>query len=74
MRSINSTIMKSINRKLVLDCIRRRPISRAEIAEETQLTRASITQIVDGLMRDGLVVETSMVSAGGPGRNAEGVG
>lgn len=68
MRAINSGVMKEINRKLVLDCIRRRPISRAELSTETRLTRASITQIVDGLMDEGLVVETSSVDRKTPGR------
>ena len=34
---------------LVLEYIRRSPISRAELAARTQLTRASITQIIDSL-------------------------
>lgn len=68
MRAINSGVMKEINRKLVLEYIRRRPISRAELSTETQLTRASITQIVDGLMADGLVVETTSVDRKSPGR------
>lgn len=53
---------------MVLDYIRQRPISRAEIADATQLTRASITQIVDELMNDGLVMESACVSGTGPGR------
>lgn len=68
MRAINSSVMRKVNRCMVLNYIRQRPISRAEIADETQLTRASITQIVDELMRDGLVMETAPVSGGGPGR------
>lgn len=68
MRAINSGIMKRLNRSMVLDCIRRNPISRASIADETQLTRASVTQIVDELMQDGLVVEHAAVSSKGPGR------
>lgn len=68
MRAINSGIMKKLNRSMVLDCIRRAPISRAGIAVQTQLTRASVTQIVDDLMRDGLVTEHSAISSSGPGR------
>jgi len=60
--------MKKLNRSMVLDCIRRAPISRAGIAAQTQLTRASVTQIVDDLMQDGLVVEHSIISSKGPGR------
>lgn len=60
--------MKQINRHMILDCIRRRPISRAELSDETQLTRASITQIVDSLMQEGLVMETATVDRHRPGR------
>ena len=50
MRAINSSVMKQSNRRMVLGWIRRRPISRAELSDCTQLTRASITQIVDELI------------------------
>lgn len=68
MRAINSTVMKQINRHMILDCIRRRPISRAELSDETLLTRASITQIVDSLMEEGLVMESATVDSRRPGR------
>jgi len=67
-RAINSAVMKEVNRHMILDCIRRRPISRAELSDETQLTRASITQIVDSLMREGLVMESATVDNHRPGR------
>lgn len=51
----NAAVMRTSNRKLILDLIRRGPISRAELAERTQLTRASITQIADELLEAGLV-------------------
>lgn len=68
MRAINSAVMKQVNRHMILDCIRRRPISRAELSDETQLTRASITQIVDSLMQEGLVMESATVDSHRPGR------
>ena len=68
MRAINSSVMKTHNRRLVLDLIRRRPISRAELAEQTSLTRASITQIVDELMQEELVAETAVVGRNHLGR------
>lgn len=68
MRAINSAVMKQVNRHMILDCIRRRPISRAELSDETQLTRASITQIVDSLMQEGLVMESATVDSRRPGR------
>ena len=53
---------------MVLGWIRRRPISRAELSDCTQLTRASITQIVDELMEEGLVTETESVGRNKLGR------
>ena len=67
-RAINSSVMKQSNRKMVLGWIRRRPISRAELSDCTQLTRASITQIVNELMEDGLVTETESVGRNRLGR------
>lgn len=67
-QAINSKVMKMVNRKMVLERIRRRPISRAELAIETSLTRASVTQIVDGLMEEGLVVEANTIDRHTPGR------
>ena len=68
MRAINAAVMQQNNRCLVLDCIRRRPISRAELSNETRLTRASITQIVDALIADALVRESAPVDNHRPGR------
>ena len=68
MQAINAAVMWRNNRCMVLDCIRRRPISRAELSDETHLTRASITQIVDELIADGLVRESAPVSNHRPGR------
>lgn len=68
MHAINSSVMKQSNRKMVLGWIRRRPISRAELSDCTQLTRASITQIVDELMEEGLVTETESVGRNKLGR------
>lgn len=68
MRAINAAVMRQNNRCLVLDCIRRRPVSRAILSGETRLTRASITQIVDALLAEGLVRESAPVDSRGPGR------
>jgi predicted NBD/HSP70 family sugar kinase len=46
------------NRLLVLNCIREHGgISRAEVAELTDLSRPTVTTIVDALMQDGLLRE-----------------
>lgn len=64
----NASIMRASNRKLILNLIRRSPISRVEIAEKVHLTRASITQIVDELIEAGLVEEMSTAEHSGLGR------
>ena len=68
MRAINSSVMKQLNRRMVLGWIRRSPISRAELSDCTHLTRASITQIVDELMQEGLVAEAESVDNNKLGR------
>ena len=60
----NSPLMKLNNRRLVLNLIRRQPISRAEVAKITGLTRASVTIIADELIGQGLIRETHPVASG----------
>lgn len=57
-KAINSSKMKTVNRRIVLECIRREHISRADIAEKTHLTRPSITIIVEELLNEGLLRES----------------
>ena len=70
MYAINASVMRQANRTLLLNKIRSRPISRAELAEETGLTRASVTQIVEELINDRMVIETSMVERSRLGRRS----
>lgn len=70
MRAINAVIMRQINRKLILDEIRRQPVSRAELSEITMLTRASVTQIIDELLAEGIVVEGDVVGRSRLGRKS----
>jgi predicted NBD/HSP70 family sugar kinase len=50
--------IRDINRQIVLNYVRERePISRAEIARETQLQRSTVSAIVESLKREGLVEE-----------------
>ena len=60
-KATNNLSMKQDNRRVVLDCIRRAPISRAEIAQRVQLTRASVTIITEELINEGLIYEAEMV-------------
>lgn len=54
----NSAYMKFANRQLILNIIRKNPISRAELARRTGLTRAAISLIADELIGEGIVMET----------------
>jgi len=50
--------IRDINRQIVLNYVRERePISRAEIARETQLQRSTVSAIVESLEHEGLVEE-----------------
>lgn len=53
----NSATMKQSNRHLILNIIRKKPSSRAELARMTGLTRAAVTMIVDDLLKEELLVE-----------------
>lgn len=54
---INATNMKLLNKFAVLKCIRENNVSRADISRITSLTRASITNIVNELIQENLVLE-----------------
>lgn len=70
MRAINASAMRQYNRRMLLNEIRRQPVSRAELAERTRLTRASVTQIIDELIGEGLVVEGASVERSRLGRRS----
>ena len=59
--------IRDINKQIVLNYVRERsPISRAEIARETDLQRSTISAIVDSLREVGLIEEIGMgTSTGG---------
>jgi predicted NBD/HSP70 family sugar kinase len=57
-QAARSNTIRGINRRIVLNYVRERgPISRAEIARETELQRSTVSTIVDALVEDGLVEE-----------------
>lgn len=59
----NSLLMKEQNRSHVLRLIRKNPVSRAEIARLTGLTRAAVTIIVDKLLEEKLIIEGEAVKS-----------
>ena len=61
-----SNTIRDINRQIVLNYIREQgPISRAEIARETDLQRSTISLIVEELRTTGLIKEVNGESSGG---------
>lgn len=61
-----SNTIRDINKQIVLNYVRERaPISRAEIARETDLQRSTVSAIVDGLQCSGLIEEIGMGNSTG---------
>ena len=59
----NSTNMKYENRKLILNLIRKKPISRADIARQTGLTRAAVSLIINDLIEKDIIIERGIVDS-----------
>lgn len=55
----NAGYTKEYNRKMFLRLLRREPLSRAELARRTGLTRAATSLIAEELLSEGLVMETT---------------
>lgn len=68
MKKLNTVISSKINRSVVLSQIYRHPlISRAKLADMTELDRSAITQILNFLLTEGLVREVEKGKAGAKG-------
>src|SRR6266478_1448159 len=69
LRKVNvarSNTIRDINRQIVLNYVREKgPISRADIARETNLERSTISLIVNELRRLGLIEDVFGQSSGG---------
>jgi len=66
----NLKLVQKINRSLVLNLIKEKgPISRADISKVTKLTRSTVSNIVDYLIKKGLIKEIGL-SVSGVGRRA----
>lgn len=65
----SGAVMRSQNERLVISCLRdHAPLSRAQIAERLDLTRAAISRIIAAMVERGLVQETGTHGVGGSGR------
>lgn len=61
-------ILKQMNKRLILQTIRRRqPVSRAEIAEETAISRTTVSQLTEELLREGWIREVGQGVSGAKG-------
>lgn len=60
----NAGYTKEYNRQQILRLLRQQPLSRADLARQTGLTRAAISLIVDELMADGMVKESALPADG----------
>ena len=57
-------MVRHLNQKLVLDVIRRQePISRAQISKQLNLSRSTVSQIVDWLLDNNMVFEVGVQSS-----------
>lgn len=64
------SLLRAINERTVLECVRRiGPISRAQLARETALSKPTVSQTLAGLQQAGLVREAGR-SKGGKGPTA----
>lgn len=58
----NSTVLRNINRSMILNMIRnRQPISRSKIATLTGLNKSTVSSIVSGLLEEDLVYEQTKI-------------
>lgn len=53
----NAASMKQGNMLEIIDIVRKGPVSRADVARATGLTRAAVTIIVDRLVKQGILIE-----------------
>jgi predicted NBD/HSP70 family sugar kinase len=61
-----SNTIRNINRQIVLNYVRERePISRAEIAKQTELQRSTVSAIVDSLVTEGFIKEIGVGASSG---------
>ncbi len=56
----NIIALKNNNRYRILDCLRRSPMSRAQLSREVGLTKAAVTIITTELINEGIVYERGL--------------
>lgn len=68
MRGINAVLMKENNKKLILNLIRQGNYSRADLAKEMKLTKATLSILTDEMLQEGLIYEEPAEDYNGVGR------
>ncbi len=64
----NAGTLRSVNRALILNLIRRQPVSRAQLSRETGMSKAAVTMITNSLIAEGQLREIGKTVTG-RGRN-----
>src|SRR5579875_3451281 len=64
MQGADHRFVREINRLLVLNCVRENgPLARVRIAQRTGLSRTTVSNIMDTLLREGFVREGELLDA-----------
>ena len=63
MKAHNSAIMRESNQRLLVNLIRKKPLSRAELARTMGLSRAAVTILADSLIEKGVIVNGEVVKS-----------
>lgn len=60
----DTSMLKEINRKKVIGCIRDKgPLPRVEICEQTGISKPTVTRIIEQMINEGLLVETGSIES-----------
>lgn len=67
-RGTNAGLMKENNKKLILNLVRQGNYSRADLAKEMKLTKATLSILADEMLCDGIIFEETTDDYSGVGR------
>jgi predicted NBD/HSP70 family sugar kinase len=68
---VSAQDMKTANKKAILGMLRESgPISRSQLAFQLNLSKATVSSLVNDLLEESLVLETGAIQSSGVGRNA----
>lgn len=68
-KGTNSALMRRKNEKVILSLIKDKPMPRVKLAKMLGLTKATITNIVDELLKEGLINEIGVRDTSAAGRH-----